>query len=493
MIRYTLIALAALVPAGLSCSASLPNEVPAGSHSKIATEAEWTKRILGSGEKSVDLIEAGTIIASGLTGIEQPYEAIPKALDASIRSAKSRISNSSNAEEKIKILNEIVLPAIASALDGELSWLRDALASELGPCVPTCLLYVIAADAVVLPLELVCPPGHVYLRYSGEGKNVNIEVTDDGKPYTDAQYLLRLSQVPGVNTPLPEDMENAKHFFAAITRRQFAATLLTTRGSKRPPNACEKDLLTATRIAPDEPLAFRQLALLYTRAGNLELGEQYLTRTIELAPRWPALYQLRGILRGQRGNLKDGLEDIEAGISYAPKNASLHNARATVLGQMGKPKEAIEAYSQSLHLEPGQVDVLRKRAYLYQATSKEYAKAIVDLTEVIAKGKPGPWDYHARGVCQGQVGELDKGLDDLTKATLGSPDNAAIWRDRGITQAKLKRHTEAVEDFAKAITLDPSNASLYEFRARSYAILGDEARWDADMKKARELRTKPKE
>ena len=494
MNQYTLLALLAILSTGLSCSgAILKREDPGVRQAKIPTEAEWIRRVLESTEKNVELIEASTVLASKLTGVERPYSTILSVLDASIRKAKEKTQGPASGEEKIRALNEFVLPAINASLKQELSWLRDAYASELGPCVPHSLLYLVAADALALPLELVSPPGHVYLRYTGEGRKRNIEATDVGQDLSEAEYLERLAKLPSPTTPLPGEMKDATGFFTAVSRRQFVAELLVCRASKGPPDSRERDLVTATRIAPDLALAHRQLAMHYVRLSKSELGEECFSRAIELAPRWPALLQLRGVLRAHSGQLKSGLEDIEQAIRYAPRSVDLQNVRATILTKLGRVQDAIETWSTSIQLQPGQVDALRKRAYLYQAVSKEYTKAIADLTEVIAKGKPEPSDYHARGVCQGRIGDLDRSLDDLTKATVASPDDATFWRDRGITQANMKRHAPAVEDLSKAIKLDPSNAALYEFRARCYASLGDEARWDADFKKAKELRAKPKE
>jgi tetratricopeptide (TPR) repeat protein len=469
-----------ILPAALSCSGN-----PERPRARTSTEAEWIARVLGSTENNIDLIEAATLLAP-----ERPGSMILDVLEPSIRKAREYLGDSASADEKIRALNEFVLPALTSALDEDLSWVRDAYASETGSCVATSLLYLLAADAIALPLEVVCPPGHVYLRYAGDGRKRNIETTAVGQNVPEAGYLKQLAHLPRPYTPLPEDPRDAMELFDALSRRQFAALLLLSRGSMRPEEAREKDYVTAGRLAPDLALAFSLLGGHYSRTSKFALGEESVTRAIGLSPRWPALYELRGALRGERGNPKGGLEDVDEGIRYAPHDPGLHGLRATLLGKLGKTQEAIEAWSRVLRLDPRQDRALRQRAHLYQE-AKDYASAVEDLSDVIRNGHAGAPDFHARGACQAQRGDPRKALEDLTLATQLSPEVSAFWRDRGITHLRLKRPAEAIEDFDQAIERAPKEPLLYELRGQAYAILGDEERWSADRKKAKELSAMP--
>ncbi len=51
----------------------------------------------------------------------------------------------------------------------------------------------------------------------------------------------------------------------------------------------------------------------------------------------------------------------------------------------------------------------------------------------------------------------------------------------------LNRHDKAIADFTEAVRLDPKNAGAYYGRGRAYDTLGQKAKSEADLTKARQL------
>src|SRR5262249_44157324 len=108
-----------------------------------------------------------------------------------------------------------------------------------------------------------------------------------------------------------------------------------------------------------------------------------------------------------------------------------HAWRAIELFQQGKVVESQELCHQVLLDNPNQFDALH-------------------LLVVIA--------------CQG--GQLDRGVELLTRATGINPKAAAVHSDRGNALMKAKRWDEALASFDRAIALKPDFAVAHNNRAR---------------------------
>lgn len=60
------------------------------------------------------------------------------------------------------------------------SQLTAVLDLKQGVCLGTTIVYLCLAQRLGLPLEIITPPGHIYVRYNENGKIINIETTHRG-------------------------------------------------------------------------------------------------------------------------------------------------------------------------------------------------------------------------------------------------------------------------------------------------------------------------
>lgn len=100
--------------------------------------------------------------------------------------------------EIIKEMNRLIFfklryrfPALSTLKSGEepSSKLTTVLDSNQGVCLGISVLYLSLAQRLNLPLEIVIPPGHIYVRYIDERGEVNIETTARGINYPSENYL----------------------------------------------------------------------------------------------------------------------------------------------------------------------------------------------------------------------------------------------------------------------------------------------------------------
>ncbi len=127
------------------------------------------------------------------------YEA---GLDLMALQVAARLPKQASSEEKIRCLNHFVFqemhfrfpPHSLYAKDIDLyTFLPSVLDSRQGVCLGVSILYLCLAQRLDLPLEIITPPGHIYLRYNSGEELINIETTARGIHLPNAIYL-------GINT-----------------------------------------------------------------------------------------------------------------------------------------------------------------------------------------------------------------------------------------------------------------------------------------------------
>jgi len=307
----------------------------------LPTKTDWLKRVLASPDDPIDLVEAATVIASSESGINQRYSTIYKDLEPYLRRIRERIRPETTDGEKIDLLNEILLPSIVDPKTKTFQWIREAFGSPQGSCLPNTLLYLIAAEAIHVPLELIAPPWHVYLRYTGRGGTRNIEATSRGEHLSEAQYRDIISKTQGVNEPFPEDPELWKQLFTPISKRQFVADLMLARTytTSDPKNQYEGSL-AAWQLVPYWVDTLRELARHHAIRLEYDRAIELLSKAIERAPYWPMLYQERSFDWFERGKPEEALVDIDTALKLAPHYARFHHERADILWKLGKAHEA---------------------------------------------------------------------------------------------------------------------------------------------------------
>ncbi len=168
-------------------SARLPHNQLRGH--KMVTEEE----VLSLAPEEMDLARALLIALDDPN--KESYEA---RLDLMALQILSRTSLSASPEEKIRAINRFVFEEVgfkfpphslyAKDVD-KYTFLPSVIDSQRGICLGVSILYVCLAQRMGLSLEMVTPPGHIYVRYCEEGQTINIETTARGI-HLDTEYYL---------------------------------------------------------------------------------------------------------------------------------------------------------------------------------------------------------------------------------------------------------------------------------------------------------------
>jgi tetratricopeptide (TPR) repeat protein len=178
-------------------SDALPNRCLKGS-------SIWNKEELFELEsKEIDLGRA--LLIHQFEKSKEPYQEILQyeaTLDLMALEIRARLPKKASDIEKIHAINHFIFeekrfrfpPHSLYAKEIDLyTFLPSVLDSREGVCLGVSILYLCLAQRLDLPLEILTPPGHIFLRYITSDGEINIETTARGIHLPSETYL-------GINT-----------------------------------------------------------------------------------------------------------------------------------------------------------------------------------------------------------------------------------------------------------------------------------------------------
>ncbi|MEI8301291.1 MAG: transglutaminase family protein [Chlamydiota bacterium] len=187
--------------------------------------------------------------------------------------------------EKIDAINNLIFYEMQFRFPPHSLWVNDVdlytflpsvLDSRLGVCLGVSILYLSIAQRLDLSLEVITPPGHIYIRYQEGSTLINIETTARGIHLPSDTYL-------GINTCLLH--ERTMKEVVGLAFMNQAAVLFNKKDHKTAVHLYE----TAQLFIPDDPLLKMLLGMQYILIGNKKEGKK-LFKQIQGIPFPDAIY-----------------------------------------------------------------------------------------------------------------------------------------------------------------------------------------------------------
>lgn len=123
------------------------------------------------------------------------YEAM---LDLMALAIKAKLNKDSGPKEIIALINAFIFEELGyrfppmSSFEKKIdtyTFLSSVLDSRKGVCLGVSILYLCLAERLGIPMEIVTPPGHIFVRYKDDNHHINIETTARGIHIEDEEYL----------------------------------------------------------------------------------------------------------------------------------------------------------------------------------------------------------------------------------------------------------------------------------------------------------------
>lgn len=168
----------------------------------------WTCEALKSlSSEEIDLsrallLEQFEVSENNLSQFKESIRQYEASLDLMALQILARLSKTPSDEEKLKEMNRLIFhemqfrfpPHSIYAKDVDLyTFLPSVIDNRRGVCLGVSILYLCLGQRLNLPLEIITPPGHIYVRYRTSDQILNIETTARGIHLPSELYL-------GINT-----------------------------------------------------------------------------------------------------------------------------------------------------------------------------------------------------------------------------------------------------------------------------------------------------
>ena len=230
------------------------------------------------------------------------------------------------------------------------TFLPSVMDNHLGVCLGVTALYLAVAQRIDLPLEIITPPGHIYIRYRMGDKTLNIETTARGVHMSDETYL-SLHNPTLQERPLKE--------VVGMTHVNQASTYLHKGEFLKAAQIYAK----ALPYMPEDPLVKELLGYSYLFTGKKEEGEtllkqigkgmhsiaeDYLAGKVDL----DGIQAVFMMVDETRQSLIEKQKKLEITLKKYPEFRDGLHQLATTWVQLNRGREAIDALTRFYALDP---------------------------------------------------------------------------------------------------------------------------------------------
>lgn len=291
------------------------------------------------------------------------YEAM---IDLMALQILAKLQPNATPESKIAEMNRLIFEEMAFRFPPQSLYAKDidiytflpsVLDSRKGVCLGVSILYICLAQRLGIPLEMVTPPGHIYVRYQGENKTINIETTARGVHLDSEEYLS--IDTKGLQLRSIKEVIGLAHF-------NHAATFWHKEDY---PNVIAA-YLKAKPYLPNDMLLTELLGVAYLLNGNQNEAITLLKQVEDHLPDYAVSrdYMAKEYLNGlvgiegikaifkpvdeTRESLLQKLKSLQKVVDAYPKFTTGLFALATTWLQLHREKEALETFETYHTLDP---------------------------------------------------------------------------------------------------------------------------------------------
>lgn len=214
----------------------------------------------------------------------------------------------------------------------------------------------------------------------------------------------------------------------------------------------------AIKQNPKEAEAYFGLARIRFMAEQDDLALSDANRAIELYPDFAAGYELRAWIKHTLKDYDGAIADIDTAIALQPNDSTLYISRGEIYREQGDNSQGFEDLSKGMKDPRANEkinEISRYERTLLYGNKEDNTKAIARYTEILAI----------------------------------NPDANQTRRKRASVYAEQEKYEAAIMDYTKLIELNPNEPDYYEQRAWCFYNLGRNEEEDADIQKARKIRT----
>lgn len=222
-------------------------------------------------------------------------------------------------------------------------------------------------------------------------------------------------------------------------------------------------------------------------ADNYYRARKLLDEAIELNPNSAKAYLDRGDIEYFDNQNSIAIRQYyDKAIQLNPNYAEAYNARGLAYEELHWHEEALRDYNKAIQINPNFDKPYNNRGNIYRGLG-QYQRAIQDFNKAIQINPNNSRSYNNRGNTYLNLGNYERAIQDYNESIRLNTKVSSTYNNRGFAYYCLKNYNQAIDNATKAIQINPKFANAYQLRGLCYQELGDNAKAQADFKKAKEL------
>jgi tetratricopeptide (TPR) repeat protein len=317
-----------------------------------------------------------------------------------IARARPEVEKAATPKDKIAALNKVLLDDRNVSYLSNLYWRDATLAASLlrkqGNCLSTATLYLLAGEALKLPIHMVMVPQHALARWDEGATRINIETTAKGCEIDDSYYFRQECHTS------PEEID-AFHLGKSLSGDEaYAELLAVAAGHRSGENKLEEAVELLERALKLQPsrrdFEFQRISIM----SNLPGG--------------------RAMARRNMAYLAQGKHGEPASLIASALQFLAHDAAGT--GDHKKEREFLMAsFVKATRLQ--QPYVLTELAFCLRAL-RDYHGAVryMELAAIMEEGQVQYPDYlYSLAIMQKNAGDITSSLATIEKARAANPES----------------------------------------------------------------------
>ncbi|KAL3878456.1 hypothetical protein ACJMK2_030805 [Sinanodonta woodiana] len=222
-----------------------------------------------------------------------------------------------------------------------------------------------------------------------------------------------------------------------------------------------EDLTFILKHSKQHSGAYRSMAEIYRRQGDITMAIVNYTQAIKLNPKDHEAYFQRAEMYEKRGDMLLALEDYGKATKIMPTRTDAILKHGMYYFEIGSWNNAINDFSDLLRVDPlnAEAHVLRGRAY---ANMGQWSLAVGDLSAAIHLN-PNHWKAFYHRACILRKAYPKRALHDYSVSLLicDTDENVMSYLHRGILYNSMGRAEDAVPDFESVLKLNKDVACAH--------------------------------
>lgn len=229
------------------------------------------------------------------------------------------------------------------------------------------------------------------------------------------------------------------------------------------------DLTAAIRLAPDTASYYRDRAKAYFRSNEQAMARADVERALALDPKNDDMLRVRAVIRFRQHDLVGALADTDAAARVTPPSSLEAIQVADLYERLHRPALGIPIYDAviAIHRADSRLgDLLNGRCWLRALANVDLDKALDDCTRAIKRDGPKAAYLDSRGLVYFRKGQLDAAIADYDAALKLNPNQAWSHYFRGAAKIARGQVESGKADQAASLQVRPDIAD----EARAYGI-----------------------